>query len=334
MRYFWIFCLFLITLPISTYAQSTSSSSRTLEVAVDRGDAIRLVLPNKRLEFGRTNLLGRSVVRNVAYTVNLDSLVDQIWEVQILDHISSGVRVRVLGRELYSTTNFVDYEDTLRTVAQFVIPDRKRSNQPGFQEDSLFYFTFNQITPRWSSSENFFVQISKFAPAMGTSDGWLKAAVLDYAHHELHEGDFYTVDFDSTLASANDSLIAVFITSADSTNLVHLRYEVDATAKTYFVLKEGATYTSGDTLTIFNSNRTSNNTSGSAFVKGAVTPIGGTVIRRSTLGASGAGKTGGEVGAEGVELILKPNTKYSFIAAATAASVVNLRIRFYTHGRD
>ena len=46
------------------------------------------------------------------------------------------------------------------------------------------------------------------------------------------------------------------------------------------------------------------------------------------MGASGAGKVGGETRAE-EELILSSTSKYLFVWAATAASVVNVRFYFY-----
>jgi len=268
--------------------------------------------------------------------IQADSLPSQRWKVTVGKWLSDKKwELQVDGSLIASPNVRMSYKDTvdLTTVGTGVaIPDRtiQLNSGGGDMTQIVPYQTTWRIpfkTAGITSGDVIEWLFTRTIPVHADSIGLQIVESVDYSHNTIHQGRHYYVWFDTTLASANDSLKMTIVTPATE---VHLTYNVDATAKTYFVIRENVTITSGDTMTVFNSDRNSSNTSGVVVQKNAVVTIAnrGTSIRPATLGASGAGKTGGEARSE-VEIILKKSAKYEIVAAATAATTVNLKLNFY-----
>jgi hypothetical protein len=280
--------------------------------------------------------------------IGLDSIPAQGWTVEILKVVrdSSGgpttpdfgaYQVQVRGWLLTDPSVMVSYLDTLDfqlAVNGFYFPDRDRETRTGLAMSNLLprdsVFAFHHKTEGHAVGEKLSLRVDRYTVMRGYSDGRLKTSNTDHAHQKLHDGNHYFVWYDSTLSGANDSVKLALTTPAVMSGEVHLFFEADATAKTYLAVREGVTVTSGDTLTVFNSYRNSSNTSGVVVQKAVVITQAnsGTQIKQATLNASGVGKAGGEARSDS-EIILKPSTSYEFVLAATAASVVNIRLFFY-----
>jgi len=270
--------------------------------------------------------------------IKADSLASQRWMVTVGKNIGKTPEIwelQVEGSLIASPNVKIFYRDTVNLTTQgtgIYVPDRNiQIMNNGGEMTQLVPYTSTWKVPFKTTGLNQgdVVQwlFTRSVPVHADSIGLQIVESIDYSHNTIHQGRHYYVWYDTTLASANDSLKISLVTPATE---VHLTYNVDATAKTYFLIREDVTITSGDTMTVFNSDRNSSNTSGIVVQKNATVAIAGrgTVIRPATLGASGAGKTGGEARSE-VEIILKKSAKYEIVAAATAASTVNLKLNFY-----
>lgn len=151
---------------------------------------------------------------------------------------------------------------------------------------------------------------------------------IDWAHYKLHEGDFYSFDNASTLASGDS--VKHFITTGAKE--IHLTYYYDATQQTTHRVIEGVTRTTAGTLlTDMNNDRNSTDTS-TVVLRNSANFSGGTVLPKTQIfGISGnttqlkQGNTRAEA-----EIILKKNTTYLFLLVSGGSSnVINRQYRWY-----
>lgn len=129
---------------------------------------------------------------------------------------------------------------------------------------------------------------------------------IDYAHHEIHEGDHYFVKgwMDLTNAQVFDFLA----TTPDTLKWAHMLVEFSAEAESHITIYEGTTTSAdGTAVTAVNRDRNSSNTAGLVVTHTPTITGVGTQIASYKMGSSQ--KTGGTVRAN-AELILKQNTKY------------------------
>lgn len=153
---------------------------------------------------------------------------------------------------------------------------------------------------------------------------------IDYAHHEVHDGSAYAASYSQIplVSDTNDRSIIAFRTP-NTTKYLHMiaRGSASALAMWYIWRAPTITNNAGATLSVFNHNENSPNTSGvwdtsqnpdvqgqatyfTEATMGAVT--GGTAIDEETIG-SGSGPFASGGATRGVlERVLLPNTLYAF----------------------
>ena len=153
---------------------------------------------------------------------------------------------------------------------------------------------------------------------------------ITYEHHEIHEGDMYSVD--DLLACDNTTLLWL-ITTPNTTKYAHMIFGVDCTGEMTVLVTEGANRTtSSAALTPINRRRMSTNAATVVVGRGATggTTNGATTIKNTRVGATGKFSTVG--GSErSHEFILKANTKYVVSATTYATVYVALRLDWYEH---
>lgn len=147
---------------------------------------------------------------------------------------------------------------------------------------------------------------------------------IDYAHHELHDGNHFFSSINKEL-DTGDSLI-IHVTTPDTTRWAHFLFSIGVEGKTTIEVFEDATITNDTTFNAFNSNR--NDTTASILtLEYKLTNVGldtsgsTVIIPHMTFGTSGVNPTkpgtGGTLGRES-EIILKQNTEYIWIITSLA----------------
>lgn len=172
---------------------------------------------------------------------------------------------------------------------------------------------------------------------------------IDYAHHEIHDGDSFMGYH--TLTGKNDgTYLTIYLKTPVTNPQVHMFTQWQASGAAYFRIREGAVVTSdtGSHKAVLNRNRTSSNTSG-VFDNEAVPVVnkistdvtiadrtastdgdkGGLVIweEYDGVGKSVAGGSRNEM-----EIILKANKAYVFeIESDALGLVLALQLYGYEH---
>jgi hypothetical protein len=154
---------------------------------------------------------------------------------------------------------------------------------------------------------------------------------IDYAHHEVHDGDYFRSGMNFTLSNGH---VATFgFTTPNTTKWAHLTFDLDTTADGTFALLEDVTsFAGGAAVTPLNHNRNSLAASTVTCLRGMtgadlITPTGGTTILSATL-ATGKGAV--ETRSSGAEFIMKQNSKYLFrYTNGTSANVIQLKLEWY-----
>jgi len=146
-----------------------------------------------------------------------------------------------------------------------------------------------------------------------------RTQVILKAHHEIHEGEFYSICAVDSDFGVGENLIIAFQTP-DTTDWIHLFFTVDNTAEATFEILEDPTITvdTGTDVIAYNHNRNSANTSGILTIestpeagKATLNPTitnDGTILCRELLGA---GKVRGGVSRSDNEWVLKQNFIYA-----------------------
>ena len=164
---------------------------------------------------------------------------------------------------------------------------------------------------------------------------------IDYGHHEIHSGRTYRVQ--GYTASATNLIVAFKV--GDQARQPHMVFEWVAEAKGSLSVYEGRTWTTntGTRRSVKQSNRNSANTS---ILEGDGNGAGGFVANEVVIDPTGqaagtlismkawfaAKNAGGDSGSRRAEIVLKPNTTYSFEMAPTGvASGMQVRLEWYEH---
>lgn len=164
---------------------------------------------------------------------------------------------------------------------------------------------------------------------------------MPYDHHEVHDGDSYDAYvYDADLDGAE--IISISFTTPNTTSYLHMVSSAQNSSTSLFEIGEGATVTagSGTDRACYNRRRTSSNTSGIKSL--AETPAvskytyNGTITNMGTTlyqAVVGTGRFGGGTATRGTaELILKPNTVYSFRLTGIADNgVASIDLTWYEH---
>lgn len=175
----------------------------------------------------------------------------------------------------------------------------------------------------------------------------LSLLAIDNTHHEVHEGNGYFISYSvasvGALTTPNDTMTLSF-TTPNTTKWGHFVFTAEGPSGGLVQLIEGKT--GGGTsptgsLTIYNHNRNSANTSG--FLDLAVSPVAGKVSYDATVFTGGTtiwsqyipGATVGIVGsglsAVRDEVILKQNTSYQLSLMSTTTNPGTLYLSWYEH---
>lgn len=155
---------------------------------------------------------------------------------------------------------------------------------------------------------------------------------IDYAHHEIHEGDAYRCFKNKDIANSESFNLA--FTTPDTTKWVHFTFSVEHELQGDLKLYEGVTsWTGGAAATITNANRNSTATSGITDMATDVTVTLGTpIILVHEVG--GSGKKSGSASNHDLEWVLKQNTTYYLVfanQAVGATNETNLQLDWYEH---
>ena len=150
---------------------------------------------------------------------------------------------------------------------------------------------------------------------------------IDYAHHEIHDGDMFKTTYNAD-KSMGDNL-DILIVTPNTRVYPHIAWEIGNESEAQMYVYEGTTTSSnGTAVTVTNKDRNSLKTSG---VLAFHTPTFGSVGTEIFNWHSGSGKGGGSGNREETEAILKQNTKYLYRVNAVAAGWVAVRLTWYDH---
>jgi hypothetical protein len=152
---------------------------------------------------------------------------------------------------------------------------------------------------------------------------------IEYPHHEIHEGNFFTVAYSKTINSGSVTSIMI-TTSALSAGVVHFIAQVEASLAGTWIFAESTSASVGSALTAYNNNRLSSNTSGTVIVGSPTITTTGTTLETHVVGTDAPStRTGGSSDSRG-EWILAASTSYIVHFTSSAASnATNLVLSFY-----
>jgi len=175
--------------------------------------------------------------------------------------------------------------------------------------------------------------------------------VIDYAHHEVHNGNSYMAHYDLTTSSANDHQTAIGFTTPNTTKWLHLLIRIAASSPAEFSIDEVPTIDDekGTALVAYNRDRNSSNISGilslaSTAVAGQATSYtntqiaaasysAGTIIGHYLLAGGKGPRVVGGTNRGSQEIILKQNTKYLFLMQniGANANLHEIHLNWYEH---
>lgn len=168
-------------------------------------------------------------------------------------------------------------------------------------------------------------------------DNLFKAPIfVDVAHHEIHEGDAFSL-YIGDVDAANTEQVQLYFVTPNTAELSHMVVSSYGSGEHVLTITEGITYSAGGTAgTARNRNRNSANTSSCTLKTGSdggadlITYTGGTVIWSETVGA-GRQQGGSTRGTQ--EWILKANTAYIIEDTNSSGSpaVLDLNAVWYEH---
>ena len=163
---------------------------------------------------------------------------------------------------------------------------------------------------------------------------------IDIAHHEVHEGDTFSV-IASDAAAASTDTVQIYINApavASPQKRMHLILNHYGSGAHSMVITEGVTFSSGGAAYVpLNRHRGSAKTTSAQAVRiggddlpgGVVAYTGGTIIWTELIG-SGKGSGGATRGTE--EWILDANTAYIFeIISGFTSTAINISATWYEH---
>ena len=166
------------------------------------------------------------------------------------------------------------------------------------------------------------------------------AVNIDFAHHELHEGDHYAIK--NVVDLSLNNVFDLRVKTPNTAKWAHLTVMLMTEVETEFYLYENVTLTtSGTAASSYNRNRNSTNTAGiilstvtSAATSTANTLTGLTSASALSHGYMGSGFIDGGQTDTRMEWILKQNTAYSLRIIATAAGYTDYLLDWYEHTNE
>lgn len=170
---------------------------------------------------------------------------------------------------------------------------------------------------------------------------------MDYAHHEIHAGDHYSVTYgvaDIGAAITPADAITLTFTTPNTTKWCHMIVAFNGVGGARCIFREGGTggVSASGTITCKNSNRNSSSTSGILDIEAVPTvgqmscdagiDTGGTLLIDEYIsGASTNQNKAGTTSAERNEWILKQNTRYQVVLLSSATVSASIVLSWYEH---
>lgn len=155
---------------------------------------------------------------------------------------------------------------------------------------------------------------------------------IDYAHHEIHEGNHYFIKSYTTLNNGAD--IDFCVTTPDTTKWSHMTFIVQGTAITTMEIYESVTFSdAGASITAYNNNRNSSNTSSLTVASERGISVAGNKIWEAKGGtATNPQNRNGLIFREDDEMILKQNASYVFrLISSTDGNIIDYKASWYEH---
>ncbi len=153
-------------------------------------------------------------------------------------------------------------------------------------------------------------------------------ATIEYEHHEIHNGNFYTTCKTWTLPAGASSNI--LIATGNTTKHPHLIYQSISDDVLTVNFYESPDYSGGTALVAYNRDRNSSNTSGATLTYDATDDGSGKGTLIWTFKA-GANKIVTASESQRFEFILKQNTKYLLENVGAQNDLVTTLLDWYEH---
>jgi len=133
---------------------------------------------------------------------------------------------------------------------------------------------------------------------------------IDIVHHEIHEGEFFSVSFKTADAGpiADNATLAFALTT--TTKYVHVQAVGTCGGDAEIEFYEGSAITGGTATTVYNHKRYSSNTSTVTVVRDPTVNTAGTLLENFFLPGGTGPQAVGSVGNQRQEWILKLATIY------------------------
>ena len=138
---------------------------------------------------------------------------------------------------------------------------------------------------------------------------------IDFAHHEIHEGNHYFV---SGYTELDTDGALTFCLTTNSTTQPHMTWSITTSAKGNVVVYEGSTIAGGAAVTAINSDRDSSNTSTVTIVSNPTVNSTGTLIASSGMGGGTKQNPLGSDGTHEEEIMLAKSTVYQWTITSEA----------------
>jgi len=155
--------------------------------------------------------------------------------------------------------------------------------------------------------------------------------VVDFAHHEIHEGDAFVATYTEDLAGA--AARDILITTPNTTKWVHMTWQVTGELETHVSAWEAPTATaSANAITAYNRNRNSATASGLAICHTPTDVTTGSVLIMDAHFGTGRSVGGGR--SDDDEWILDQNAKYLLRitnAVPGSSNYISVFLSWYEH---
>jgi hypothetical protein len=155
--------------------------------------------------------------------------------------------------------------------------------------------------------------------------------IIDRAHHEIHAGVSYSLDFKLDLPGGDNADILLITPNSD--RWAHFLYEIEAEAEIDFGIYEGTTpNNNGTPVPAFNRDRNST-IAPTTLAYHTPTIASGNEGARIRFRHEGSGKLIGGSDRSAHEIILKQNTKYLIRVTnvTTSLNYIAIRLDWYEH---
>jgi len=169
----------------------------------------------------------------------------------------------------------------------------------------------------------------KYGPSIDPATRAL--VVIDFEHHEIHDGDHFFYTDLNTLGSAGT--VAYLLTVPVTSKSIHMTFSATGSAITQVDLYEDSDRVGTTVQTARNSDRNSSNVSELVIHKAvSAGTTDGTLIWTMKSGSTGGSSRQGMTAGRSSEIILKNNTKYLLVfTSGTADNLTNLQLEWYLH---